>query len=119
VCFFVLFGRKLWAALPNAGPIRERRWDELEEAARCGRKPAMLPTLRRAGRFVREAQALIEGPKPSGRVAAAVGGEAEASAKAAEQRRWTYPAARKAAVTSRLTAVEVATGCCAARDPEG
>lgn len=80
VLFFVLFGRKLWAAL--AGMLDDRGAKvrtELEEAARLRQEAeAMLrdAEARRAD-ALREAQALIEGAKAeAGRVAAAAGAEA-------------------------------------------
>jgi F-type H+-transporting ATPase subunit b len=115
VLFFVLFGRKLWAAL--AGMLDDRGAKvrtELEEAARLRQEAeAMLrdAEARRAD-ALREAQALIEGAKAeAGRVAAAAGAEAEASAKRREQMALDrIAAAEKAAVDEvRLTAVEVAT----------
>jgi F-type H+-transporting ATPase subunit b len=115
VLFFVLFGRKLWAAL--AGMLDDRGAKvrtELEEAARLRQEAeAMLrdAEARRAD-ALREAQALIDGAKAeAGRVAAAAGAEAEASAKRREQMALDrIAAAEKAAVDEvRLTAVEVAT----------
>lgn len=115
VLFFVLFGRKLWAAL--AGMLDDRATKvrtELEEAARLRQEAeAMLrdAEARRAD-ALREAQALIEGAKAeAGRVAAAAGAEAEASAKRREQMALDrIAAAEKAAVDEvRLTAAEVAT----------
>jgi F-type H+-transporting ATPase subunit b len=115
VLFFVLFGRKLWAAL--AGMLDDRGTKvrtELEEAARLRQEAeAMLrdAEARRAD-ALREAQALIDGAKAeAGRVAAAAGAEAEASAKRREQMALDrIAAAEKAAVDEvRLTAVEVAT----------
>jgi F-type H+-transporting ATPase subunit b len=115
VLFFVLFGRKLWAAL--AGMLDDRGAKvrtELEEAARLRQEAeAMLrdAEARRAD-ALREAQALIEGAKAeAGRVAAAAGAEAEASAKRREQMALDrIAAAEKAAVDEvRLTAAEVAT----------
>ena len=112
---FVLFGRKLWAAL--AGMLDDRGAKvrtELEEAARLRQEAeAMLrdAEARRAD-ALREAQALIDGAKAeAGRVAAAAGAEAEASAKRREQMALDrIAAAEKAAVDEvRLTAVEVAT----------
>jgi F-type H+-transporting ATPase subunit b len=115
VLFFVLFGRKLWAAL--AGMLDDRAAKvrtELEEAARLRQEAeAMLrdAEARRAD-ALREAQALIDGAKAeAGRVAAAAGAEAEASAKRREQMALDrIAAAEKAAVDEvRLTAAEVAT----------
>jgi F-type H+-transporting ATPase subunit b len=115
VLFFVLFGRKLWAAL--AGMLDDRGAKvrtELEEAARLRQEAeAMLRDAEaRRANALREAQALIEGAKAeAGRVAAAAGAEAEASAKRREQMALDrIAAAEKAAVDEvRLTAVEIAT----------
>jgi F-type H+-transporting ATPase subunit b len=115
VLFFVLFGRKLWAAL--AGMLDDRGAKvrtELEEAARLRQEAeAMLrdAEARRAD-ALREAPALIDGAKAeAGRVAAAAAAEAEAAAKRREQMALDrIAAAEKAAVDEvRLTAVEVAT----------
>ena len=115
VLFFIIFGRKLWSALAKmlddrAGAVRA----ELEEAARLRREAeAMLRDAEaRRAEALREAQALIEGAKSqAGRVAAAAGADAEASARRREQMAMDrISAAEKAAVDEvRLTAVEVAT----------
>jgi F-type H+-transporting ATPase subunit b len=115
ILFFVLFGRKLWAALAQllderAAKVRA----ELEEAARLRREAeAMLheAETRRAD-ALREAQALIEGARAeAGRVAAAAATEAEAAARRREQMAMDrIAAAEKAAVDEvRFTAAEVAT----------
>jgi F-type H+-transporting ATPase subunit b len=113
--FFIIFGRKLWSALAQmlddrAAKVRA----ELEEAARLRREAeAMLRDAEtRRAEALREAQALIDGAKTeAGRVAAAAGAEAEASARRREQMAMDrIAAAEKTAVDEvRLTAVEVAT----------
>ena len=113
--FFIIFGRKLWSALAQmlddrAAKVRA----ELEEAARLRREAEAMLRDAEARRVeaLREAQALIEGAKTeAGRVAAAAGAEAEASARRREQMAMDrIAAAEKAAVDEvRLTAVEVAT----------
>ena len=115
VLFFLIFGRKLWAALATMLDDRAAKVrTELEEAARLRQEAeAMLrdAEARRAD-ALREAQALIEGAKAeAGRVAAAAAAEAEASAKRREQMAMDrIAAAEKAAVDEvRLTAAEVAT----------
>ena len=115
VLFFVIFGRKLWAALAEMLDDRGAKVrTELEEAARLRQEAeAMLrdAEARRAD-ALREAQALIDGAKAeAGRVAAAAAAEAEASAKRREQMALDrIAAAEKAAVDEvRMTAVEVAT----------
>ena len=115
VLFFVLFGRKLWAALAGmldarAAAVRA----ELEEAARLRREAeAMLRDAEQSrSQALAEAKALIEGAKAEAvRVSAAAMAEAEASAKRREQMAVDrIAAAEKAAVDEvRLTAVEVAT----------
>ena len=115
VLFFVLFGRKLWAALAGmldarAAAVRA----ELEEAARLRREAeAMLRDAERSrSQALAEAKALIEGAKAEAvRVSAAAMAEAEASAKRREQMAVDrIAAAEKAAVDEvRLTAVEIAT----------
>ena len=115
ILFFVLFGRKLWAALAQmlddrAAKVRA----ELEEAARLRQEAeAMLRDAeKRRAEALRDAQALIEGAKAEAeRVAAAAAAEAEASAKRREQMALDrIAAAEKAAVDEvRLTAAEVAT----------
>ena len=115
VVFFVLFGRKLWAAL--AGMLDDRGAKvraELEEAARLrSEAEAMLRDAeQRRTQALAEAKALIEGAKAEAtRVSAAAIAEAEASAKRREQMAVDrIAAAEKAAVDEvRLTAAEVAT----------
>jgi F-type H+-transporting ATPase subunit b len=115
ILFFVLFGRKLWAALAalldaRAAKVRA----ELEEAARLrSEAEAMLRDAEQSrARALAEAKALIEGAQAeAARVAAAATAEAEASAKRREQMALDrIAAAEKAAMDEvRLTAVEVAT----------
>jgi F-type H+-transporting ATPase subunit b len=115
ILFFVLFGRKLWAAL--AGMLDDRAAKvraELEEAARLRREAeAMLRDAeKRRAEALAEAKALIEGAQAeAARVSAAAMAEAEASAKRREQMALDrIAAAEKAAVDDvRLTAVEIAT----------
>jgi F-type H+-transporting ATPase subunit b len=113
--FFIIFGRKLWSALTAMLDDRGAKVRaELEEAARLRQEAeAMLrgAEARRAD-ALHEAQALIDGAKAeAGRVVAAAGAEAEASARRREQMAIDrIAAAEKAAVDEvRLTAVEVAT----------
>lgn len=115
IVFFVLFGRKLWAALAamlddRAAKVRA----ELEEAARLRREAeAMLREAEQSrARALAEAKALIEGSQAeAARVAAAAAAEAEAAAKRREQMAVDrIAAAEKAALDEvRLTAVEIAT----------
>jgi F-type H+-transporting ATPase subunit b len=115
ILFFLIFGRKLWAALAallddRAAKVRA----ELDEAARLRQEAeAMLRDAeKRRKEALREAQALIAGAKTEAeRVAAAAAAEAEASAKRREQMAVDrIAAAEKAAVDEvRLTAAEVAT----------
>ena len=115
ILFFVLFGRKLWAAL--AGLLDARAVavkGELEEAARLRREAESM--LRDAEKqradALSEARALIEGARAeAGRVSAAAAAEAEASAKRREQMAIErIAAAEKAAVADvRLAAADVAT----------
>lgn len=115
ILFFVLFGRKLWAAL--AGMLDNRATKvraELEEAARLRREAeAMLKEAeQRRAEALADAKALIEGAQAeAARVAAAAAAEAEASAKRREQMALDrIAAAEKAAVDEvRLTAADVAT----------
>ncbi len=115
ILFFVLFGRKLWAAL--AGMLDDRAATvkaELDEAAKLRQEAeAMLREAEtRRSEAVAEAKALIEGAKAeAGRVAAAAAAEAEASAKRREQMAMDrIAAAEKAAVDEvRHTAAEIAT----------
>ncbi len=115
ILFFLLFGRKLWAALAQmlddrAAKVRA----ELEEAARLRQEAeAMLRDAeKRREEALRDAQALIQGAKAEAeRVSAAAAAEAEAAAKRREQMAVDrIAAAEKAAVDEvRLTAAEVAT----------
>jgi len=115
ILFFILFGRKLWAALAamlddRAAKVRA----ELEEAARLRREAeAMLKDAEhRRAEALAEAKALIEGAQAeAARAAAAATAEAEASAKRREQMALDrIAAAEKAAIDEvRLTAVDVAT----------
>jgi F-type H+-transporting ATPase subunit b len=115
VIFFVLFGRKIWAAL--AGMLDERAVRvraELEEAARLrSEAEAMLRDAEsRRAQALADAKALIEGAQAeASRVAAQATAEAEASARRREQMALDrIAAAEKAAVDEvRLTAAEVAT----------
>ncbi|HUB13702.1 MAG TPA: F0F1 ATP synthase subunit B [Acetobacteraceae bacterium] len=115
IIFFVLFGRKLWAAL--AGMLDDRAAKvraELDEAARLRREAeAMLNDAeQRRADALAEAKALIEGAQAeAARAAAAATAEAEASARRREQMALDrIAAAEKAAVDEvRLTAVDVAT----------
>lgn len=113
--FFILFGRKLWAALAGmldarAATIRT----ELEEASQLRREAETM--LRDAERqradALKHAQALIEGARTeAARVTAAAAAEAEAMAKRREQMAIDrIAAAEKAAVDEvRITAAEIAT----------
>jgi F-type H+-transporting ATPase subunit b len=113
--FFILFGRKLWAALTQMLDDRAVKVRaELEEAARLRQEAeAMLrdAEARRAEALL-EAQALIAGAKTeAAQVSAAAAAEAEASSRRREQMALDrIAAAEKAAVDEvRLTAVDVAT----------
>jgi F-type H+-transporting ATPase subunit b len=115
ILFFLIFGRKLWAAL--AGMLDDRAAKvraELDEAARLRQEAeAMLRDAeKQREEALRDAQALIAGAKTEAeRVAAAAAAEAETAAKRREQMAMDRIAsAEKAAVDEvRLTAVEVAT----------
>jgi F-type H+-transporting ATPase subunit b len=113
--FFILFGRKIWAAL--AGILDARTVSvraELDEASRLRREAeAMLRDAekQRTDALV-EAKALIEGARAEAtRVAAAAAAEAEASAKRREKMAIDrIAAAEKAAVDDvRTTAADIAT----------
>ncbi len=115
ILFFVLFGRKIWAAL--AGMLDDRAATvkaELEEAAKLRREAeAMLRDAeKRRAEAVSEATSLIAGAQAeAARVSAAATAEAAASAKRREQMAIDrIAAAEKAAVDEvRLTAAEIAT----------
>jgi F-type H+-transporting ATPase subunit b len=115
VLFFVLFGRKLWAALAGMLDARtEKVKAELEEAARLRREAeAMLRDAeQQRANALSEAKAMIEGAKvEAARVATELTAEAEASTKRREQAAIDRIAsAEKAALDEvRLTAVAVAT----------
>ncbi len=115
ILFFVLFGKRLWAALAgmlDARAVAVRA--EIEEAARLRREAeAMLRDAekQRSDALI-EAKALIDGARvEASRVTAAAAVEAEASAKRREQMAVDrIAAAEKAAVDEvRLAAVDVAT----------
>jgi F-type H+-transporting ATPase subunit b len=113
--FFILFGKKIWAALSallDARAIAVKA--ELEEAARLRREAESM--LRDAEKqradALTEAKALIEGAKhEAARLGAAAAADAEASARRREQMAIDrISAAEKAAVDDvRLAAAEVAT----------
>lgn len=113
--FFILFGKKIWAALSallDARAVAVKA--ELEEAARLRREAESM--LRDAEKqradALTEAKALIEGAKHEAtRLSAAAAADAEASAKRREQMAIDrISAAEKAAVDDvRLAAAEVAT----------
>lgn len=115
ILFFVLFGKKLWAAL--AGFLDARAVAvkaELEEASRLRREAESM--LRDAEKqradALTDARALIERAQAeAARLATAAAAEAEASAKRREQMAIDrIAAAEKAAVDDvRLTAAEIAT----------
>jgi F-type H+-transporting ATPase subunit b len=115
VIFFVLFGRKIWAALTKildarAAAVRT----ELEEAARLRREAeAMLKDAEaRRAAALKDAEALIEGARHEAtRVAAAAAQEAEHTAARREKMAMDrIAAAEKAAVDSvRFMAAEIAT----------
>lgn len=115
VIFFVLFGRKIWAAL--TGMLDQRAAlvrAELDEAKRLRQEAeAMMKdaATRREAALV-EAKRLLEGAKAEAeRVTRAAAAEAEASAKRREQMALDrIAAAEKAAVDDvRMTAADVAT----------
>ncbi len=115
VIFFVLFGRKIWAAL--TGMLDQRAaaiQAELDEARRLRQEAeAMLKdaaTRRQAA--LADAQRLLEGAKAEAeRVTKAAAAEAEASSKRREQMALDrIAAAEKAAVDEvRMTAADIAT----------
>lgn len=115
IVFFVLFGRKLWAALAgildaHTAEIR----DELDEAARLRREAEAMLQAAQASRdaALAEAKALIEGARAeAARVSKAAAEEAEAAAHRREQMAMDrIAAAEKAAVDEvRLAAADVAT----------
>lgn len=115
VLFFVLFGRKIWAAL--SGMLDDRAATvraELEEAAKLRREAeAMLKEAEtRRTEAVAEAKALIDGAQnEASRLAATAAAEAEAAAKRREQMAMDrIAAAEKAAVDEvRTVAAEIAT----------
>jgi len=114
VIFFVLFGRKLWAAITamldsRAETIRR----ELAEAAQLRREAEALLAEARTRReaALGEAKRLLDSAQAeAGRVAAAMAGEAEAAAQRRERMALDrIAAAEKAAVTEvRVAAAEVA-----------
>jgi F-type H+-transporting ATPase subunit b len=113
--FFILFGRKLWAAL--AGMLDARATAikaELEEASQLRREAETMlrdAERQRAG-ALKDAQALIEGARAeAARLTAAAAAEAETSAKRREQMAIDrIAAAEKAAVDEvRVAAADVAT----------
>jgi F-type H+-transporting ATPase subunit b len=112
--FFILVGRKLWAAL--AGMLDERAMkvrSELEEASRLRQEAEALLRDAEARRTeaLAEAKALISGAQAEAiRVASATLAEAEGSARRREQMAMDrIAAAEKAAVDEvRLAAVDVA-----------
>ena len=115
VIFFVLFGRKIWAALTKilddrAAAVRA----ELEEASRLRHEAeAMLRDAEtRRAQAVKDAQALITGARAeAARVAAAASADALASASRREKMALDrIAAAEKAAIDEvRLVAAEIAT----------
>jgi F-type H+-transporting ATPase subunit b len=113
--FFILFGRKLWAALASMLDSRATAIKaELEEASQLRREAETM--LRDAERqradALKDAQALIEGARAEAeRVTAAAAAEAETSARRREQMAIDrIAAAEKAAVDEvRVTAAEIAT----------
>jgi F-type H+-transporting ATPase subunit b len=115
ILFFLLLGKKLWAAL--TGMLDERTAAvkaELEEAARLRREAEAMLREAEASRAqaLAEAKALIEGARAeAARVAAATSAEAEAAAKRREQMAMDrIAAAEKAAVDEvRITAADIAT----------
>jgi len=115
LAFFLIFGKKIWAAL--SGLLDARAVSvaaEIEEAARLRREAESM--LRDAEKqredALVEAKALIEGAKhEAARLSAAAAAEAEASAKRREKMALDrIAAAEKAAVDEvRIAAAEVAT----------
>lgn len=118
--FFIIFGKRLWAALAQMLDDRaEKVQAELDEAARLRQEAeAMLRDAeKRRMDALAEAKALIAGAQAeASRVAAAATAEAEASAKRREQMAMDrIAAAEKAAVDEvRVAAADIAT--VAARD---
>ncbi len=115
VIFFVLFGRKIWAALTKllddrASTIRA----ELEEASRLRREAEEMlreAQIRRAAALA-EAKALIEGARAeAARFAAAAAADAEAAGRRRERMALErIAAAEKAAIDDvRITAADIAT----------
>ncbi|HET6606759.1 MAG TPA: F0F1 ATP synthase subunit B [Rhodopila sp.] len=115
ILFFVLFGKKLWAALATMLDARAVAVKaELEEAQVFRREAAALlkDAERQRDEAVKDAKALIDGAKAeAGRITAAVAAEAEASAKRREKMAIDrIAAAEKAAVDEvRLAAADIAT----------
>ncbi len=120
VIFFVLFGRKIWAAL--AGMLDQRAAAiraELDEAKRLRQEAeAMLKdAAARRQAALADAQRLLEGAKAEAeRVTKAAAAEAEASSRRREQMALDrIAAAEKAAVDEvRMTAADIATRAAAA-----
>jgi F-type H+-transporting ATPase subunit b len=115
ILFFVLFGRKLWAALATMLDDRAATVKaELEEAARLRREAETMLREAEAARTqaLADAKALIEGAKAEAqRVSAAAAAEAEGAARRRKQMAEDrIAAAEKAAIDEvRYTAAEVAT----------
>ena len=113
--FFILVGRKLWAALASMLDDRTARvWAELQEASRLRVEAEALlkDAEKRRADALTEAKALIEGAQAqASQAAAATLAEAESAAKRREQMAIDrIAAAEKAAVDDvRLAAVDVAT----------
>ncbi|MGC8477820.1 MAG: F0F1 ATP synthase subunit B [Acetobacteraceae bacterium] len=113
--FFILFGRKLWAALAGLLDARaEAVRKELDEAAALRREAETLLVDARKQReqALADAKALVEGARAEAqRLSAAAAAEAEASAKRREQMALDrIAAAEKAAVDDvRMIAADVAT----------
>lgn len=113
--FFILFGRKLWAALAgllDARAVAVRK--ELDEAAALRREAETMLADARQQReaALAEAQSLIAGAKAEAEhLAAAAAAEAEAAGRRREQMALDrIAAAEKAALDEvRITAAEVAT----------
>lgn len=120
VVFFVLFGKRLWAALAAMLDARAAAiGKELDEAARLrAEAEQMLRDAReRREAAVKDAQALIEGAQAeAARLAAAAAEEARAAARRREQMALDRIAAAETAALDevRIAAAEVATT--AARD---
>ena len=115
VIFFVLFGRKLWAALTKMLDARATAVRaELDEAARLRREAeAMLKDAEtRRAAALKDAEALLEGARhEAARVATAAAQETEnAAARREKMAMDRIAAAEKAAVDSvRFMAAEIAT----------